>query len=156
MMDKVDEAYRRYCRERFPLPCEKDIDELEERIKVRFPADYRSFLLEYNGGFFARPLIESPGDPCPTDQLRAMNGIRATHEIAELGRSRDLSLFTENDPPEVVPIGYTGMNYLILLVVAQDGEDYGHVLLRTFDESFYLAATMEEYFGLFHGPCVAE
>ena len=45
----IEDAYRRFAIERFSLPSEEQIGELETRIGVVFSDDYRRFLLEYNG-----------------------------------------------------------------------------------------------------------
>jgi hypothetical protein len=146
----IAEAYQLFCTERFPLPTEKDVRDLETRISVSFPADYRLFLLQYNGGFFNEPQITPPIPECPVDRLTFLSGIRATHRSAELGRPGDLAIFDDNDPPQVVPIGYTIMGNLILLVTHPEG--YGRILLRTFDESFWLADGIEDFFELLRTP----
>jgi hypothetical protein len=142
----IDSAYRRFCRERFPLPTEAQIRELEGRIGVSFPADYRHYLLGYNGGYFVEPSILPPSTECPEDCLKFMHGICASHPTAELGRERDLSRWSDNSPPQIVPIGYTIMGYFILLVTHPEGR--GQVLLRTFDESFYLSDDIPGFFAL--------
>ncbi|MDB5387263.1 MAG: / family [Planctomycetaceae bacterium] len=151
-MSTIEKAYRDFCTKRFPLPSSKEISKFEEKIGVGLPPEYRSFIEEFNGGDFALPKIESSGEPCPTDRLRHMSGIGATHESAELGRLPDLQLFGDVHHPEVLPIGRTIMNYFILLVIAPGGEDYGWVLLRTFTDSFFLAENIEEFFGLLSEP----
>ena len=39
-MTSIDHAYDRFARERFPLPTEAQLAELEQRISVTFPEDY--------------------------------------------------------------------------------------------------------------------
>jgi len=145
-MDTIETAYRKFCTERFPLPSEQQVAELERRIGVTLPDDYRRFVLAYNGGYFSEPHIVPPSEECPLDRLTFMHGICASHPTAELASDADLVLFTENDPPQIVPIGYTIMGHLILLVTHP--EDRGCILLRTFDESFFLAEGIEAFFGL--------
>lgn len=151
-MSTIADAYRAYCSERFSLPSEADITALEERIQIKFPPEYRSYLMEYNGGVFARPLIAVAENPDLVDQLRAMKGIHAPHDIAELCRPRDLALFDQDKPIEVISIGYTAMNYLVTLIVDLEREDYGCVFLKTFTEWYFLAETLSDFFALLHGP----
>jgi hypothetical protein len=145
-MNEIDAAYRKFCRTRFPLPTERQVADLEQRISVSFPEDYRDFVLEYNGGFFNEPLIIPPDEDCPLVALRHMNGIGASHPVAELGSEADLAIFDDNDPPEILPVGYTTMGYLVLLIIHP--ENRGWILLRTFDQSFFLGKGIEEFFGL--------
>jgi hypothetical protein len=149
-METLDDVYHRFCRKRFSLPTQEQVADLEERMGVTFPDDYRRFLLTYNGGFFTEPHIVPPDEDCPLDRLRFMHGIGAAHPTAELCKKSDLALFDDNDPPEVVPIGTTIMGHLILLITHPEGR--GSVLLRTFDESFFLAEGIEEFFGLLREP----
>lgn len=146
----IEWAYNRFCTERFPLPSEADVEELEQRISVNFPPEYRDFLLQYNGGYFSEPDIVPPPDAedeCPEDALTFLHGIRATHPYAELGHDSDLTLFEDNDPPQVVPVGYTLMGGLLLLIVHYDG--YGRIVLKKASgRSYWLADTINEFFEL--------
>jgi hypothetical protein len=56
-MTTIEDAYRKFSKERFPLPGEAQLGALEERIGVIFPGDYRSFVLAFNGGYFNNPEI---------------------------------------------------------------------------------------------------
>jgi hypothetical protein len=124
---------------------------LERRIQVTFPESYRRFLLEYNGGFFRDPGIAPVGDGCPDDSLTELYGIGASDPCAELGDSASLALFDGNDPPVIVPIGYTIMGGLIILVT--DPEGYGAILLKeAYGDFFYLADGIEEFFELLQDP----
>jgi hypothetical protein len=146
----IDTAYRKFSVERFPLPTEARVAELEQRIAIRLPDDFREFVLTYNGGCFSEPHIIPPSKECPLDRLTFMHGIGATHPTAELGRARDLALWDDNDPPQIVPIGYTIMGNFILVIT--HAENQGWVLLRTSDESFFLAESIAEFMGLLHEP----
>ncbi len=151
-MSTIEGVYREFCEKRFPLPREWQVAELERRIGVPLPADYRRFLLEFNGGFFREPQIVPPEDGCPLDRLTFMNGIGATHPVAELGSKDDLALFDDNDPPQILPIGYTIMGNLLFLITCS--EDNGQIgLKKAFsDQSFFLADGIEEFFGLLRKP----
>lgn len=151
-MSTIELAYREYCEERFPLPFEVELIDLERRIGVTLPVDYRQFLLEYNGGFFREPDIIPPVDGCPLDSLTFLSGIGATHPSAELASAQGLALLDDNNPPEVLPIGYTLMGNLILLITHP--EDNGYIVLKkAFSaETFLLAEGIEEFFSLLHEP----
>jgi hypothetical protein len=149
-MGIIQAAYDAFCEKRFPLPTEKQVADLEEKIGISFPDDYRQFLLEFNGGFFNEPHIIPLVEECPLDRLTFMNGIGATHPDAELCNELDLVLFTDNDPPQILPIGYTIMGYLILLVTHP--ENRGAIVLKGFEDSWFLAEDIEEFFGLLHEP----
>jgi hypothetical protein len=69
------------------------------------------------------------GEGCPQDSLAILFGIGASHEEAELGRELHLSLFDDNAPPKIVPIGRTGMAGLIVLDTAP-GEGQGAIFLK--------------------------
>lgn len=152
-MKTIEAAYDQFCEERFPAPTEKQVADLEQRIGISLPEDYREFVLAFNGGFFAEPWIVPPSEECPLeDSLRAMNGIGATHPTAELASEGDLALFDDNDPPQILPIGDTVMGNLILLITHP--EDRGCIVLKKAfsDESFFLAEGIEEFFGLLRQP----
>jgi len=147
-MTDIGDAYRRFSRGRFPLPTEKQLAELEQRIGIVFPNDYRRFILEFNGGYFHDPMIVPAEDGCPQGILSFMNGIGASHEEAELGLSFDLSLFDDNVPPKIVPIGGTPMGGLIILDTAA-GEGRGEIYYKqAFGDFYWIAENIEEFFTL--------
>jgi len=148
----IEAAYKAYCRERFPLPTEKQVADLERRIGVSFPEDFRQFVLEYNGGYFIEPDIVPPSKDCPVDCLTSIFGIGASHPTAELASRESLAVFSDNEPPQVVPIGDTIMGNLLLLVTHPEGRGC-IVLKKAFsDQSFFLAGGIEEFFGLLREP----
>jgi hypothetical protein len=145
-MSVIDEKYEMFCVERFPLPNEHMVQELESRINVIFPDSYRNYILRYNGGYFREPRILPGDNACPLDRLTFMYGIGSSHKTSELGRISSLSLWDNNDPPVIVPIGYTLMgNYIIIMTHL---EDNGEIMLNTKEKSYFLANTIEEYFEL--------
>lgn len=91
-MNKIEEAYNRFCTDRFPLPSEQEVSALEERIGVTFPDDYSRFLLTFNGGYFREPCILPPDPEWPLDRLTLMHGIHATDLTSELGSDADRDL----------------------------------------------------------------
>lgn len=67
--DAIATAYQRFGRGRFPLPSEQQVAELEQRIGITFPEDYRQFLLQHNGGYFTEPDIIPPDAGSPPGRL---------------------------------------------------------------------------------------
>jgi len=45
VVSAIESAYRAFCKERFPLPTAAQITELEQRLRVVLPPDYRQYLL---------------------------------------------------------------------------------------------------------------
>jgi hypothetical protein len=151
-MSAIDLACRCFATERFRLPTVKQLDELEDCIHVRFPEDYRRFILKYNGGFFKEPEIVTETEGAGGCSLRFLHGINATHSTAELGDPSTIELFEENDPPQIVPIGETGMGGLILLVTSQEDDDGAIVLKKPFGDFFRIASSIAEFFELIRVP----
>ena len=149
-MGTISRAYDSFCTEQFPLPTQKQVAHLEKRIGVTFPKSYRAYILGFNGGYFSEPRIAPPTADCPIDRLTFMHGIGASDRTAELASSEELAIFDDNDPPQVIPIGYTLMGNLILIVTHPEGRG-SIVLKKAFsDESFLLAEDIEEFFNLLH------
>ena len=150
-MTTIEYAYNRFCVERFPLPSEEQVTALERRIGVTLPDDFRHFVLEFNGGYFDEPEILQPTDGCPQDGLNLMCGIGASHDVAELGCRSSLTLFDDNDPPLIVPIGSTGMGGLIILITEDEGR--GEIWYKQALGSFhFLADGIEDFFDLLSDP----
>lgn len=160
MGNNIRSVYEAFPIERFPLPSEEDVSNLEARLKISLPPHYRRFLLEYNGGCFSdpNPYMTPLHKECPVDGLDALWGIGATRTFAELGH--DVDLFDDNEPLIVLPIGYTGMGNLLYMPVGEDGNGSVCLKLKYCWTSFELADTMEEFFGLlvadYHFPGSAE
>lgn len=156
-MKQIDWVYQQYGERRFPLPSEDDIARLEARLNLRFPPDYRQFLLDYNGGWFGDHELAVPEDVW-NDQIHCLYGIRADHEAGELGQPSDISLFDDNDPPQIVIIGHTSTNQLIVLGVHP--ETYGQIFFKTYwsraskteQEWFWWADSIEDVFDLISEP----
>jgi hypothetical protein len=146
----IDHIYELYCDVRFPLPTERDVLAFEKRLKARLPADYREFILKYNGGFFGDPCIASLTDDCPKDGLNSLYGIRATVNSSEL--ANNLDIFTGNDPLQVLPIGYTTMGNLLILFIG--GDDEGTIMMKraSSQQYYFLADGIELFFSLIRDP----
>ena len=151
-MTAIDDAYRRFSSERFPLPTEAQLADLERSIDIVLPEDFRKFVLEYNGGYFIEPEITPVGPGCPQDALKFMSGIGASRDTAELGESSTIDLFEDNRPPKIVPIGYTTMGGLIILDTAP-GEGRGEIYYKqAFGEVYWMAEGIEQFFALLREP----
>jgi len=147
-MTIINDVYARLVTKSFPLPTESDITDLEERTKCQFPQDYRQFLLQYNGGYFRDPEIEQVGEGFPRESLEILFGIRAPHEDAELGLPRRTSLFDDNDPPKILPIGSTGLGGFIILDVAP-GDGQGNIFLKVaWGDFYYLCESIDDFWAL--------
>jgi hypothetical protein len=148
--NSIEIAYNAFCKERFPLPSEKQVADLEERLGIPLPPDYRQFLLEFNGAFFTEPQITPPTKDCSADLLTVMGGINATHPSAELGAPGGYtpSWFDDNDPPQILPIGYTIMGNLIFLVTKPGADDCGAIGLKIASSmsAFSLGDGIAEFF----------
>jgi hypothetical protein len=147
-MNPIELAYRRFSCERFPLPSEIQVRALEERVGVELPADYRKFILEFNGGYFNDPEITPVEDELTQEAISFMSGIGASHNEAQLGDPRKISLFDDNDPPKIMPIGATPFGGLIILDTAP-GDGRGNIYLKkAFGDFYYLAEGIEGFFAL--------
>ncbi len=150
-MNIIDNAYRRYSTERFRLPSDAQLTELESQINGTLPDDYRQFILQFNGGYFREPTIEPVSEGCPADALTYLHGIGAPHWSAELGYPTTLSLFEDNDPPQILPIGGTAMGGLVVMFVT--GDEIGWISLKeAYGDIYFLADGIEEFFSLLREP----
>ena len=156
-MPTIAEVYEHRCETRFPLPTESEIRLLEWRLKMRFPSHYRDYLLSYNGGFFSNAAIVFPepitvtwrdGEVTRTENIMdQMWGPHSTHPCAELGKRSDITLFDDNDPIQLLPIGYTNTGNLLLLDMLSGHE--GEILIKFCDEGAYpIADNIDEFFDL--------
>lgn len=151
-MTTIKNVYRRFCAKQFPLPSVTQLAELESRVGVRLPDDYREFVSKFNGGYFKSPEITPVGDDCPLETLQILFGIGASHEEAELGLERRAALFDDNDPPKIIPIGSTGMGGLIILDTAP-GDGQGAIFLKkAFGDFYYLTDGIEAFLALLREP----
>jgi hypothetical protein len=144
----IDKAYSAFCKERFPLPSEEQLVALESRIGVPLPTDYRRFILQYNGGWFTEPEIVPLVRDCPLDCLTVMYGLGASDSSAELATAESLALFDDNEPPQVVPIGYTLMGNLLFLVTHPDNNGSIGLKIASSTKSFFLATGIVGFFEL--------
>lgn len=148
MLEKVEQAYREFCRERFSPTSEKRIIDLEQKIGVRLPDEYRHYLLSYNGGAFNDPIMPVAEDGCPEDCLDVMFGIVEDPIGCNLASPGNLNLFDDNHPAIILPIGYSLMGNLLVLRT-EPGEELGWILLKIqdSDDYFVLAKSLDDFFG---------
>ena len=147
MVTSIELVYSKFCTTRFAMPTVEHVTRLEEQIGVSFPEDYRDFLLTFNGGCFSNPRIVAPGKDTPAEYLQYMYAIGAPARTLELGSKVSLAFFDDNDPPQVIPIGRTPTNSLILLITHP--EENGSIVLKVaFGGFFFLSSGIEEFFGL--------
>ena len=151
-MDKIADAYNRFCEKRFPLPSEFQVANLERKMGVPLPTDYRQFILTFNGGYFSEPDIVPPSDKCPLDGLTFLSGIGASHHSAELDWPPVLGSLRDNDPPQILPIGYTLMGNLLFVVAHPKGLGRIGLKVKFSDDSYFLADGIASFFGLLREP----
>lgn len=158
-MATIDSIYSTCCEDRFPLPTDDEVAALEKRLKLRFPKEYRAFLLKYNGGRFSyslasivfpEPLTVVWRDGKVThdsDGLESMCGFHPTHPTDELGRAFDINLFDGNDPIQLLVIGRTVTGSLLLMDMLPGAE--GEILIKFPNEYAYtIADNINEFFRL--------
>ncbi|HEX4147171.1 MAG TPA: SMI1/KNR4 family protein [Pirellulales bacterium] len=151
-MTTIHAAYDRFCKKRFPATSEADLFSLQRRIGVIFPADYRRFILDFNGGYFDDPIITPVGQGCPTECLDSLYGIAAPRPTVELGQPASIALFDDNDPPKIVPIGRTAVGGLIILDTAP-GDGNGSIFLKqAWGDFYYLTENIAGFFALLRAP----
>lgn len=54
-----------------------------------------AYQLTHNGGFCNGPAIAPTSNRCPEDKLNPLNGIGATHPIAEPANEAELAIFDD-------------------------------------------------------------
>ena len=145
-MSAIENIYSKFCDGRFPLPSEQEVFDLEQKLGIPLPPEYRRFILEYNGGYFSDPLIVLSDPDYRQDCLTTLWGIHAPLPFAELGH--DVDLFDDNDPPEILPIGYTIMGNLLYIVTHI--EEYGSIGMKLAysSKTFFMASSIEGFFEL--------
>ena len=150
-LNTMEYAFQKFVTERFPLPSEEQIAAFERWLGVELPADYRQFISEFNGGIFDEPEIETDHQDCRGDALTFLHGINSGDEETELGTPSFMTLFEGNDPPILLPIGYTALGGILVLVVEEERRG-AIVLKKAFGDFYHLADNIEEFFELLHEP----
>jgi len=150
-MSSIQFAYARWATERLPLPNGKQVAELESRLGVAFPGDYRQYLLEFNGGTFDDPEILSPEEHFPRRGLSVMYGVASPFPGTELGEPWEINLFDNNDPLIALPIGGTSLGDLVILCM--EVEDLGAVYFKQASgDWFRIAEGIVDFFATLREP----
>lgn len=109
---------------------EERLNELEEHLGVRFPADYRSFLLRTNGG---RCTGNARFRHLHLDQeLSEIDTFLGISDVSHRSVEKSYSVIADLLPTGVLPIAYDGGgNYLLL--DCEPGQTYGWVFFSTLE-----------------------
>jgi cell wall assembly regulator SMI1 len=103
---------------------EKDIVELEQRLEMSLPSDYRQFLLRVNGGQpepNAFPIRDSPRDTHGLlDRLFSVDDKDTDYDILD-----NAEVFRDRVPSDLLPIAFDPGGNLICLAVR--GENRGKI-----------------------------
>jgi hypothetical protein len=156
-MNAIEASYRAFLKRSFPLPSEDRVGELETRLGVPLPSDYRRFIMEYNGGYFLDPEIHVPVDACAIDALDVLAGVGATNPFDELGAAGGFTpaIFDDNEPVEFLPIGYTLAGNLLYMDV-RSTEYRGAIWMKiaNSDKCIFLADGIDQFFRQLRQPRV--
>lgn len=139
-MSSIEEVYDKCLEIPNSLPSSEQVATLESTLGVSLPPEYRQFLLERNGGTFNRGkfrrLIISFEDN-KGDCLDSLYGIGARKTCGDL--CREAVLFDDDRPCRLVPIGYTALGVLLLIVTEALGQDKaGQIWIQyPYDEEFW-------------------
>lgn len=136
-MFTIDDVYNNCLKTPNPLPNAEQLALLELKIGVALPPDYRSFLIERNGGTF-RGLIIEFGNSGRSDYLIRLHGIDApSNTCGDL--VKEAILFDDDRPCRLIPIGYTALGVLLLIVTEALGKDKAGQIWLQFpgDEEFW-------------------
>lgn len=124
-MSSIEEVYDKCLETRNSLPSSEQVAMLESTLGVALPPEYRQFLLERNGGTFNRGkfrrLIITFEDN-KGDCLDKLYGIGApSNTCGDL--CKEAILFDDYRPCRLVPIGYTALGVLLLIVTEALGKE---------------------------------
>jgi len=135
--DVIDKVYEEHCSERFPLPTENEIADLEAELSCTFPDHYREYLRLYNGGVFEDVGIDSEEKVVSAYAMRYLMGVNAPGDYARLGRRKDYMLFDDNDPPVAIPIASFSDVSFLMLDIESGTETYGEIHFKKAGGGFY-------------------
>ena len=146
-------VYDRFCTRRFALPTKQRLCEVEAVIGATFPADFRKFILEFNGGVFENALA-IPRSPI---SAKWRDGVAVHHDLSieilcgidasfQLGGVSDYAMFENNMPLKLLPIGYAAEGTLVLGFGA---DLHGRIFIKmTYDIPIEVCASISELFAL--------
>jgi cell wall assembly regulator SMI1 len=140
--------------------CEADIDEAEDLLDTAFPADYREFLLEYNGG---RPKYDNfPIENNPSDTHGMINFFFYLKDEGAYNLLKWANRMRGRVPSELIPIAIDPGGNLICLAVA--GNNQGKVYFwdheeeaeegktPTYDNVYAIADSFNQFLTNLTGP----
>lgn len=117
MLNQVEDAYQRFCEERFKPISKEEFKQCLSSHQIRFPEIFSDYIHSYNGGWFSEPAL--PGLDAKTgDRLTLMYGINSGIRSAELFSLFNVSFHDYECGRAFFPIGYTMMGGMILLGLA--------------------------------------
>ncbi|GIK67151.1 MAG: SMI1/KNR4 family protein [Chloroflexota bacterium] len=137
-----------------PPITDADIQAVEQQLNIKFPDDYRRFLLAHNGGRPEPEIFLIPDHPIP-NQSSILNWFYSIdpsdyyYNILKM-----VKVFADRMPPEFIPIGCDPGGNQICLVVA--GEDKGMIFFwdheqemdegepPTYDNLFFIADSIDD------------
>jgi ankyrin repeat protein len=111
-----------------PPATPESLEELELELGVRFPKEYADFLLQFNGGYFHRPVmfyLPNPTKWIDEVSVDSFFGDPADRDIGD-GIPAFARLLAERIPDDSLPIAHCGGD-IILLTVAGPQADIGKV-----------------------------
>ncbi len=130
-------VYDQFCIKRLPLPTEREILLLENRLQRNFPDVYREFLLTFNGGRFRDCGITNHQRIVSSYGIEKFLGITNEKSIYELGNPGDYLLFDDNDPPVLLPIATFGDSSFLMIDLDDSSEAYGSLVFKKASGDFY-------------------
>ncbi|MBZ0320168.1 MAG: SMI1/KNR4 family protein [Anaerolineae bacterium] len=137
-----------------PPITDADIQAVEQQLNIKFPDDYRRFLLAHNGGRPKLGVFLIPDDPIPNQSsiLNWFYCIDPTDYNYDILRNAEI--FKDRMPPEFIPIGEDPGGNQICLVIS--GEDKGMIFFwdheqemdegepPTYDNLFFIADNIDD------------
>lgn len=107
----------------FPPISEEELAAFEQAYQIHLPAEYRDFLLRYNGGMPKRRIFDIDMDGFPNSiPIQLFSGVSQTHP---LGLQATMATFVGRMPANLIPIANDSFGNPICLSVS--GEDTGYV-----------------------------
>jgi hypothetical protein len=140
-VSSIEDVYDKCLETPNPLPSIDQVATLESTLGVSLPPEYRQFLLERNGGTFNRGkfrrLIITFGESGKGDCVDSLYGIGARKASGDL--CKEAVLFDDDRPYRLVPIGYTALGVLLLIVTEALGKDKaGQIWIQfPYDEEYW-------------------
>ena len=104
--------------------CEDDVRNIEDSIDVKFPNDYREFLLTYNGGVPEPSCFLISNHPEEILPIQLFFGIETSSISVSI--IWNFKNYRDRVPDNLLPIGCSDFNDLICLDLYEN--NYGHIV----------------------------